>query len=443
MRIALLCPLLMMFSVHSSLAQTPPPSSAPPPFPNRANEVMPSWLRLRAEFRERIEGSSGIQFATDREDGYFLSRLRLNATIRPGRFISGAVQAQDGRVAAKTVGSTAAPFTGTFDLRLAHMDLGNAATSAVFARFGRQELVYGEQRLVGHSNWTNTARSFDGARASFKKKGYQADVFAASVVRIQADEFDKSGNGNRFLGAYGVVSAWVPKSTIEPFVFWRADQELRTETGSIGDLGATTTGVRWVGTLPKGLDYGLDMAIQRGSLGTDAVSAWAGHWQLRHTASGSFALRTTAEYNHASGDANPADGTRGTFDQLYPTAHDKYGLADQVGWKNVSHMRAGVEFTPRRGWPVTTNYHSWWLADVHDALYNAASAAIARVPGGAAESHVGQEIDVQLTRALWPQLQVSGGYAHIFPGGFLKEATPGQSYSYGYFMATYVFLAER
>ena len=50
---------------------------------------------------------------------------------------------------------------------------------------------------------------------------------------------------------------------------------------------------------------------------------------------------------------------------------------------------------------------------------------------------------MQAARALTPQLQLSGGYAHIFPGKFLKEATPGADYSYPYLMATYVFLADR
>jgi len=65
------------------------------------------------------------------------------------------------------------------------------------------------------------------------------------------------------------------------------------------------------------------------------------------------------------------------------------------------------------------------------------------VINGAASRHVGQEIDVQVARALTPQLQLAGGYAHIFTGGFLKQATPGASYSHPYVMATYVFLAER
>ena len=139
----------------------------------------------------------------------------------------------------------------------------------------------------------------------------------------------------------------------------------------------------------------------------------------------------------------PTDGARGTFDQLYPTGHDKLGLADQVGWRNIRHARAGLEITPVRGWPVTASHHAWWLANRHDALYNAGGAPIARVAGGAASTHVGQEIDVQLTRAIVPQLLVAGGYAHMFTGSFLKDATPGADYSYPYVMVTYVFLSER
>ena len=92
---------------------------------------------------------------------------------------------------------------------------------------------------------------------------------------------------------------------------------------------------------------------------------------------------------------------------------------------------------------MTTSYHSWWLAEKRDGIYTAGGAPLARVAGGAASAHVGEEIDVQISRALTPQMQVSGGYAHIFPGGFLKEATPGASYNYPYLMATYAFLAEK
>ena len=240
------------------------------------------------------------------------------------------------------------------------------------------------------------------------------------MVRILDGQFDKSGNGNRLFGAYGSTAAIVPRSTIEPYVFWKRDSNLRTELNTTDNLNLATIGVRWAGKLPRRIDYGTEMAVQTGSLGADNVQAWAGHWQLRAGAPTRVPLGLTGEYNYASGDADPTDGTRGTFDQLYPTGHDKYGLADQVGWRNIHHLRTGVDVTPIKALLLTASYHSWWLAERNDALYNAGGAVIARAVGGAINRHVGQEIDVQASRPITPQLQLSGGYAYIFPGAFLQ-----------------------
>ena len=430
----------------SAVAQTPAPAPtsipAKPPVLNRANELLPHWFRLRGEFRERMEGFDGLGFNATREDLYWLSRLRLNATVTAAKSLSFQAQMQDARVAKKTVGPTGTPFKATMDLRTAFADVGTS-TGPVTIRAGRQELVYGEQRLIGHVSWLNAARTFDGVKASLRSKPFSADLFATSVVRILDSEFDKSGNGNRFAGVYGTTSRLIPQATVEPYVLFKRDVNLRAEAGGLGTLKETTTGVRIAGKLPARFDYGVEMALQRGSLGTDDISAWAGHWQMRETFPGRTAVRLTGEYNYASGDQDPGDNVRGTFDQLYPTPHDKYGLADQIGWKNVHHARAGFEVTPFKGFPVTTNYHSWWLAEARDAIYNAGSTVLARVATGAVDRHVGQEIDVQVSRALTPQIQAAAGYAHIVPGAFLKEATPGASYSHPYVMVTYVFLAEK
>jgi hypothetical protein len=459
MAAAFVCAALTSAAAPPAAAQAPAPGSqaAPaqsnaqspavdvtsprPPLPNRFNDLLPSWLRLRGELRERLEGFDGLGFNGTREDLYWLTRMRLNASVTPSRQLSFHVQAQDARVARKTVGPAGAPFRAPLDLRLAHIDVG-AATQPITVRAGRQELAFGEQRLVGHVSWLNAARVFDGVKMTVRAPGFQVDAFGTSVVRVLEDRFDRSGNGNRFAGAY-LTSAVAPLGSVEPYAFWRRDTNLPAETGVTGDLKQTTLGIRLAGTLPWRSDYGIEMALQRGSLGGDEVRAWAGHWQLRRALPGPGTPRLVGEYNYASGDADPADGVRGTFDQLYPTPHDKYGLADQIGWKNLHHVRAGLELTPFRGLPATVNYHSWWLAERRDGLYNAGSALLARVPTGARDRHVGQEIDVQVSRALIPQLQVAAGYAHIFPGAFLDEATPGAGYSHPYVMVTYVLFAEK
>ena len=70
--------------------------------------------------------------------------------------------------------------------------------------------------------------------------------------------------------------------------------------------------------------------------------------------------------------------------------------------------------------PITLNYHTYWLAQKRDGLYNAGGALLARVAAGAASAKVGQEIDVQVTRPLTPQLALAAGYSHLFAGPFLK-----------------------
>jgi hypothetical protein len=424
---------------NSAVAPQSAPAAALRPS-DALNSQLPRWLRFSGEYRVRVEGFAGGGFQQDTEDAYWLNRVRVNMSLIPANWLKLQFQAQDAQALGKNAKPHGPPFEDTMDLRTAYVELMDPENSALGLRVGRQELVFGEQRLVGHVSWLNTARTFDAVRATVRYKGYRLDAFAASVVNIREDELNKRADGNNFHGAYGSINSLVPKAVIEPYAFWRLAPRLTTERGTVGNLDFKTVGLRWVGKLPLNFDYGTEIAGQVGSIGSDDVSAWAGHWLLGYTvAAAPYTPRLVAEYNYASGDEVPGDGTRGTFDQLYPTAHDKYGLTDQVGWRNIHHSRLGVEFKPQPKWLVTGNYHSWWLASPRDGLYSATSALVARRTDGSAGRHVGQELDVQVVYSLSPQMQVSGGYAYLFPGTFLKNTTPGNAYQFPYWMISYAF----
>ena len=139
--------------------------------------------------------------------------------------------------------------------------ISGSAKAPLTARLGRQEIAFGDQRLVGHANWLNAGRSFDAARLTLKTKPAQIDLFAASVVRILEDEFDKSGSGNRFAGAYVSTPRVVPRATTEPYLFWRRDVNQRAESGALDSLQQVTTGARLAGRLPARLDYNVESAF--------------------------------------------------------------------------------------------------------------------------------------------------------------------------------------
>lgn len=430
--------LLVCFCANALTAQQVQP--APKRVTDSINTQLPRWMRLNGEYRTRIEGINGGAFKPDASDAYALSRVRLNLTFAPTSWMRTVFQGQDAQVIGRNVKPDGAPFEDTFDLRQAYVEFGKREGNAFELRVGRQELVFGEQRLVGHVSWLNTARSFDAIRAAYRHKDFRIDAFAASVVNIREAEFNKRTDANNFHGAYGSFTTLVPKATIEPYVFWRLSRGVRSEAGTLAKLDFKTVGVRWVGKLPGSLDYGVEMATQTGSLAADDVQAWGGHWVTGYTfAKPASKPRLFAEYNFATGDADPTDQKREGFDQLYPTPHDKTGLADQVGWKNIHHLRGGLELKPTSKLSTSASYHSWWLANTRDGLYSVSGALVARVANGSAGRHVGQEIDVQATYPLTPQIQIAPGFSHIFPGTFLNNATPGKAYNLGYLMFTYQF----
>src|SRR4051794_31279255 len=310
------------------------------------NQQLPSWLKLSGEFRLRFEefGSSGFM---NPEDSYLLTRARFNLSIQPVSWLRFFGQTQDARAFFQNVPHPAPPYQDTWDIRQAFVEVGKPEKGPVVLRAGRQEINLGDQRLVGSLEWTNTARSFDAVRLSLRHSGYRLDAFASSVVDQRDQELNHHKQGNNLHGLYGGLDSLFPGSTIEPYILWRLSPVSLspvTEHGVRGKLNEKTAGVRWMGKLPLGFDYNVEMAKQFGSLGLDPISAWAGHWLVgKKFASAKWQPRWLVEYNYASGDSSPADGTRGTFDQLYPTGHLKYGLTDQVGWRNIHDVHTGIE----------------------------------------------------------------------------------------------------
>ena len=146
------------------------------------------------------------------------------------------------------------------------------------------------------------------------------------------------------------------------------------------------------------------------------------------------------EYNYATGDGNPRDGRRNTFQLLYPTRHDLISLSDQVGWINIEQTRGRVDWKPVPKWTVTPSYSAIWLADAHDALYNpSGTVVVPRVSNGSAGRWVGQELDIAAQYSITRVTQIGAGFAHIFPGTFLQRATPGHAYSFPYLQVSTKF----
>jgi hypothetical protein len=406
------------------------------------NAGLPRWLKLSGEVRFRFESRQGLGFQEGNDDSYGLVRTRLNIDMQPTSWLQFFAQGQDARAPGINASPAGGLYRDPFDLRQAYVRLKAGERRTVAVTVGRQLLNYGDQRLIGPLDWTNTARAFDAVKLELQPHpDVKLDFFSASVVENNPNRrLDQSPEGNNLHGFYGAIRNIIPKSTIEPFLLWKTTPLASSELGRTGDLDRYTGGVRIWG---KGLgrwDYNLGVARQWGAAATNTIRAWGSYAEIGYTLPLQWTPRAYAEYTFGSGDADPNDGHIGGFDDLYPTAHLWYGYNDLVGWRNLKNVRLGLQVQPRAKLKASFDYHLFWLASSRDGLYNAAGRLTVGAPeGGAADTKIGDEVDATFTVPLTPVIALGGGVGHMFPGPFLEANSPGHGNTFTFLFLAYGF----
>jgi Alginate export len=406
----------------------------------KLDEALPSWLHIGGEYRNRLEGPIGIGYQRA-NDFYLLDRLRVNVAIRPTDWLKFYGEVQDSRIFFNHHIANANPFEDSWTLWQGYIQVGSSTSGWADALAGRQVLLFGDERVIGPSNWLNVGRTFDVARVDLHHPGYAVAIFGSSVVPGSNTFLHRAIPGNNFYGIYGSFKNIIPRATFEPYVLWRLAPGNfgLSETVGRGHLDEVTIGLHVKGTFPAEFDYDAEFDGQKGSLGPSSIGAWAGYAGMGKTFPNvAAAPRVFIEGNYASGTKNPAGRDWNTFDQLYPSNHDKFGFTDQVGRRNLVQLRVGVEGNIGKKWKFKQAFAGYWLATSDDNFY-ASSGAISVPAHPGASRHIGNELDLVAEYQMNKGLNFGFGYARLFAGQFLETTTQGHDYSYPYAYVEYNF----
>jgi hypothetical protein len=382
----------------------------------------------------RVEGRGAYRFQEGADDTYLLSRLRLNLVLDPTSWLQFSLQAQDARPAGLDLPVADSKVKDVFEIRQAFVGLKFGDETTARIKGGRQELRYGTERLVGRSNWSNVGRSFDAAKLELAGDAFRLDLFGGSVIDVDSSGFNQRRKGEKFYGAYGALTRWLDNRPLELYFLRKTKSSPEIESRSSEGEDVNTMGFRFVSFKPdEHWDLTVEAAKQWGQLIRGSLSSWAGYaiggFTFRESP---FQPRLSAEFAYATGDRGE-EGKVGTFDQLYPTNHSKYGIVDAVGWRNIQDLRLGGELQLHSKIRVRIDYHSFWLASRRDHLYNSGGAVLVRAPEeGAGANHVGQELDFISGFAIARYLSLGAGFGHLFAGPYLKENSTGIGSSYFY-----------
>jgi len=431
----------------------------------------PDWhVSFGAQARLRYEYFNNFNFApptaAQDEDGYYLTRLFAHADLHLGKsarvFVQGKSSMIDDRVGGpRPIDADEADIQQLFfDYKF---DLGGKNSATV--RLGRQDLIYGAQRLISPLDWTNTRRTFEGAKIATTfdagSVGQHAlDLFWVRPVDVDKEELNDGDGQTSFAGAYDTISlpGVMPGSNTKLELYALA---LNRTNARFGANAAATAGTRdedrytlgfRLSGAPKPWDYDVEAAYQFGKIGDQTICAWSVAAEVGYTVAGNpMAPRFFVGFDAASGD--DAGGNFGTFNQLFPLGHAYFGFIDVIGRQNIVDLHPGVELTLiqnakyAKKLSFRADYHMFWRQEQDDAVYNVGAGAASSPPNagvlrgasGSGEMFIGSEIDLLVTWQVDRHLQIIGGYSHFFAGDFIENTGASKDIDFAYLAVQFTF----
>jgi hypothetical protein len=414
------------------------------------------WLSLGGQVRERAEYFRHFLLGAstpEDTDAYLLSRFRLNADLHVTRYFRVFAEGKSSFVLDRDLeGGRTTGYVDEFDLFNGFADVmipfGERANATL--RGGRQELLFGSQRLVGPGDFSNVPKTFDGAAAYVRVSDWiVTPLWAMFVPIVNKYRFNKSTIDQQLFGVFASHPAAAlgrapAEGTLPPLpgaidLYWLGVNNASASfNGTSGREVRHTLGARTAGGLGQtDLDFDVEAAGQFGSIGSHDIAAGMVAAVLGYTPPVPWLARVYVEFDYASGDRRPG-GTVNTFNQLYPDSHSFLGYIDYIGRQNVISPSGGVVLAPIRNLTLSVQQYFFWRASDRDAVYNK-QGAVFRPGTTTTARYVGAETDFLATYNVTRHIQLYSGYSFFSAGDFFEKTGPHKDSHFLYAAVEYTF----
>lgn len=450
---------------ETSPAEPPPePSTVPaePRRPWRAHEAVGlSWLHFGLEHRSRFEHlENDFRAANAGNATGFSMRTLLSAELRFLPFVVGA-ELEDSRIWASDTTPLNTTLVNPLELLQGYVGLRGehwfvrGDTASLTA--GRMTLDLGSRRFVARNGFRNTINAFTGLDLEWTSPA--KDVLRAfavmPVTRLPSDpeglegnriEFDRENTDAVLWAAFFQSRPLADRITVEGYVLglFEGDRAVATLNRQILTPGARGYAKPAAGAVDFELEAALQAGTSRASTAADdpenlAHRAFFARAQVGYSLDVFWSPRFVAEYDYASGDRDPEDGTNGRFDTLFGARRFDFGPTGVYGAlarTNLSSPGLRAEVKPHTTVDAFVGYRFAWLASERDAWTTAGL----QDPTGASGKFIGQQVEASVRWHPLPEnVSLELGAAHFVRGEFAKQA-PGsraEPASYVYTQATF------
>lgn len=384
--------------------------------------IISGTYRLRGENQQHFDAKN---YGTDGNETFLLSRLRLDLEYRFANRLKLFTEIQDSRVAGSSFTDADFqdknnPFHDPFDINKLYISYKPVDSLELVV--GRQALNIANRRVFGPGDWGNTGRYiWDAINVRYANKFVSTQAIFGYNIIHQPDVFPNHNReaGNTFASFNTIKN--LPFS-LDIFYVNKYDHsgKYMGENGTLGDMNSSYLGGRIQKSLRQ-LNWMFLYAWQFGRYASDRISAQGITTQLSYKFSTSWKPQILLTYIYGSGDGNPKDNKKQTFDGIYSGADtDLYSWMNFAFWKNIHQYRADLVLNPTKKISLRSEYHAYFLDKANDAWYFPGKAMRIDKQGQSGK-YVGQEVDFTAKVKFSQWLQFLTGYCFFVPGEFVEK----------------------
>ena len=374
----------------------------------KRNSCHDCWMvDVGGEYRFRYHGERNHRGLglTGRDDDFLLHRVRLFANAEYGDSARIYAEMIDAHSQFETFNPRPIEENRVDILNLfADAKLLDVCRGELWARIGRQELLYDAQRTVSPLDWANTRRTFEGVKVLWKGTDWDIDAFYVQPVQVAPYAFDDVDQSQELMGVYSTYKGCTNQKSNLYY--------LRLNETDGTPFHFDTFGARWTGENGAWLAE-MEGAAQFGEYGANDHEAGAFTTGIgRKMPCLAWSPTLWAYFDWASGDPVQGNG----YHHIFPLSHKYLGFMDLFGRRNIQDLSFLLTANPHEKVKLLLSWHTFWLQDGADVPYNVVMGPEVATPGGS--NRLGQEIDLTAAFTLSPQMNLLLGYSHFFSGAF-------------------------
>ena len=365
-------------------------------------------LDIGGQYRARLHNERNMRGLglTGRDDDFLLHRTRLFANWEVndrihlyGEYID--AESNYENFTPRNIEVNRSDMQNLFlDAKLMERDCGD-----LWVRVGRQELLYGSQRLISPLDWANTRRTFDGVKAFWKGTDWDIDAFWTNPVVIDPRKYDQPNQSQEFSGVFATYKGTPNRTTSLYGIRY-------IETSAPTTFEFNTFGGNLMGNVGPWL-WDLEGAYQTGRFGS--LDHNVGFFTIgggRKFEDHCWQPVLWAYYDWSAGSNQLSNG----FHHLFPLGHKYMGFMDLYGRRNLEDANFSLTFKPHEKLTVLAWHHIFFLQNENDVPYNINMTPFVATAGGS--QYLGQELDLLFTWQFHPRQDLVFGYSHFFHGNF-------------------------